>query len=210
LRNPDGDGAPPNSAMKSVAHWLYARHFVLLTIFSVLLCVTSRLQVSGGLAVSFAAYGALHALALVLALRMRRPLLQLCIFIAMAAALSVMTLRIGLIGMQVSGTLLPNVRLYVLGLSAMSGAVTYGILIRVFRIQELSLPEIVVISIGCMFATYVAIFAVKHFQSLDTWPLAVLWWYAFSGSLWYFDRRHAAQGLSGERTCSGRTPRPRI
>jgi hypothetical protein len=196
--------------MNPVAHWLYARHFVLLSIFSVMLCVTWRLQVSGGLAVSFAGYGALHASALVLAQRMRRSLLQPCIFIAMAAALSLMTLRIGLIAMQVSGTLLPNVKLYVLGLSAMGGAVSYGILIRVFRIQELGLPEIVGISVGCMFATYVAIFALKHFHSSDSWPLAILWWYAFSGSLWYFDRRHAAQKLSGERTCSGRTPRPRI
>jgi hypothetical protein len=210
LRNHDGGGAPPNSGMKPIRQLLYARHFVLLTVFSVVLCVASRLQVSGGLAVHFAAYGALHALALVSALGMRRPPLQLCVFIAMAAALSVMTLRFGLIGIQVSGALLPSVRPYVPGLSAMSGAVAYGISIRVFRIGELSLPEIVVISIGCMFATHVGIFTLKHLQSLNSWPLAVLWWYAFSGSLWYFDRRHAAQGLSGERTCSGRTPRPRI
>jgi hypothetical protein len=194
----------------SLNHFLYLRHFLLLTGSSILLGILSRLHFLSDLSVSFALYGALHACALVFALRARHPIGQKYLFIAIAAGLSVLTLRAGVIGIHLTGTLPGNVGLYtVMGFSALMGAVTYGVSIRIFRLYELSPASIAVIAVGCTLATYIAAYTLAHSQFLGRWWLAVLWWYAFSGGLWYCDRRQI-HGLSGERTCSGRTPRPRI
>jgi hypothetical protein len=174
----------------SVNHFLYPRHFLLLTGFSILLGVMSRLRFLSDLSVSFALYGALHASALVLAQRARHPIEQKCLFIAMAAGLSVLTLNVGIFGMHLTGTLPGNLGLYsVMGFSALTGAVSYGVLIRIFRIYELNAASIVVIAVGCTLATYIAAYTLAHSQFLGRWWLAVLWWYAFSVGLWYFDRR---------------------
>jgi hypothetical protein len=168
----------------------------------------ARLHVSGNLAVSFALYGALHAAALILSLEVRQRTWRLCLFIALSAALSVVVVRIGMAGMRISGPLAAHLTPYlVLGSSAMTGAVGYAMLVRQFKVRALGPGEFVAISITCMCATDVAVFTSKHSQFLGPWWLAVVWWHAFSGCLWYFDR---VQGLQGERTCSGRTPRPRI
>jgi hypothetical protein len=156
------------------------------------------------LSLSFALYGALHASALVLALRMRQPFWRRCVFIFAAAGLSLLTLRAGPVGMRLFGALPGNGAFYAaLGVSAAMGAAAYGILIRLFGLCALTVISIVVIAAGCVLATYGAVFTLTHFHSLGRWWLAVFWWYAFSGGLWY-------QGLSGDRTCSRRTPTPRI
>ncbi|HEV7611149.1 MAG TPA: hypothetical protein VGO37_04690 [Steroidobacteraceae bacterium] len=176
--------------------------------FDVSLCVMARLHVSSNLVVSFALYGALHAAALILSLRVRQRSWRVSLFIALSAALSAVIVRGGMAGMHVSGGLPADVTPYlVLGSSAMTGAVGYAILVRLFGVHALSPGEIATICIACLCATHIAIFTLKHFQFFGPWWLAVLWWHAFSGCLWYFDR---VQGLQGERTCSGRTPRPRI
>jgi hypothetical protein len=174
----------------SMDHFLYPRHFLLLTCFSVLLVVLSRLHFLTDLSVSFALYGALHASALVLALRARHPMGQRCLFIAIAAGLSVLTLNVGVFGMHLTGTLPGNVGLYtVIGFTALMGAVSYGVLIRIFRMYGLNSGSIGVIAVGCALATYVAAYMLAHSHLLGRWWLAVLWWYAFSGGLWYRDRR---------------------
>jgi hypothetical protein len=171
-------------------HLFYARHFLLLSGFSLLLGVMTRLRLSLDLLASFALYGALHASALVLALRTRQPLWRCGLFIALAAGLSVMTFRIGLFAAQRYGTLLGHVALYaVFGLSAMAGAVTYGILIRRIKIFELTLRELALISCGCALAADVAYVTLAQSPALGRGWLAVLWWFAFSGGLWHCDRR---------------------
>jgi hypothetical protein len=174
----------------SLNHFLYPRHFLLLTGFSILLAVLSRQHFLSDLSLSFALYGALHASALVLAFRARHPIGQKCLFIAIAAGLSVLTLSVGVFGIHLTGTLPGNVGLYtVLGFSALMGAVSYGILIRIFRIFELNAGSIAFIGVGCTLATYIAAYTLAHSQFLGRWWLAVLWWYAFSAGLWYCDRR---------------------
>jgi hypothetical protein len=171
-------------------HFLYPRHFLLVTCFSILLGAVSRLHFLSDLSVSFALYGALHASTLVLALRARHPIGQKCLFIAIAAGLSVLVLNVGVSGMHLTGTLPGNVGLYtVLGFSALMGAVSYGVLIRIFRMYELNAGSIAIIAVGCTLATYVAAYTLAHSHFLGRWWLAVLWWYAFSGGLWYRDRR---------------------
>jgi hypothetical protein len=174
----------------STDHFRYPRHFLLLTCFSILLKVMSQMHLLTDLWGSFALYGALHAAALVLTLRARHPIGQKSLFIASAAGLSVLTLSIGVSGMHLTGTLPGNVGLYtVMGFSALIGAVSYGVLIRVFRMDELNASSIALIAVGCTLATYIAAYMLAHSHYLGRWWLAVLWWYAFSGGLWYRDRR---------------------
>jgi hypothetical protein len=171
-------------------HFRYPRHFLLLTCFSILLSVMSRLHFLSDLSVSFALYGALHASALVLALRARHPIGQKCLFIAVAAGLSALTLYVGIVGMHLTATLPGNVGLYtVMAFSALTGAVSYGVLILIFRMFDLNAVSIAVIAVGCTLATYVAAYTLAHSHFLGRWWLAVLWWYAFSAGLWYYDRR---------------------
>jgi hypothetical protein len=180
-------------------HFFYVRHFLLLTCFGVLTGLMSRLHLSSDITGSFALYGALHALALILALRARQSIWRRCLFIALAAALSALTLRLGILETHVSGKLPGNIGMYAVSVfSAMTGAAAYGISIRLFGIYELTLRELAVIAIGCMSATYLGMLTLAH--SLGPWWLAVLWWYAFSGALWYCDRRHHAVSFkdSGE------------
>jgi hypothetical protein len=173
-------------------HLHYARHFSLLACFSILLGVVARLRLSMDLVASFALYGALHATALALALRARQPFWRCVLFIALAAGLSAMTFRAGLFAAQRSGPL-GNIALYaVFGLSAMAGAVTYGILIRRVGIFELTLRELALISCGCTLAADIAYVTLAQAPSLGRSWLAVLWWFAFSGGLWYCDRRRRA------------------
>jgi hypothetical protein len=173
-------------------HLHYARHFLLLTCFSILLGVMTRLRFAMDLVASFALYGALHAAALLLALRARQPFWRCVLFIALAAALSAMTLRAGLFAGQRSG-ILGNIALYaVFGLSAMVGALTYGFLIRRVGIFDLTLRELALISCACTLAADTAYVTLARTPSLGRSWLAVLWWFAFSGGLWYCDRRRSA------------------
>jgi hypothetical protein len=174
----------------SSAHFLYVRHFLLLAGFSVVVAALTRRHLLTDLNVSFALYGALHSTALVLALRVRRPIWQRCLFVACAAALSVMTLRFGLFAGHLSGTLPGNAALYaVLGFSAVIGALAYGILIRAFGLVEPTVGGLALIAAGCMLSAFIAFFTLAHSHSLGRWLLAVLWWYAFSGGLWFCDMR---------------------
>jgi hypothetical protein len=80
----------------------------------------------------------------------------------------------------------------VLAICTVTGAVSYGILMRLLGVYELTPDSLAVISVGCTLAMYVAFFTLTHAQFLGRWWLAVLWWFAFSGGLWYCDRRQNA------------------
>jgi hypothetical protein len=173
-----------------MAQVLYLRHFLLLGAFSVSLAVISRLHLLNNLDATFALYGALHAAALLLSLGTRRPGWRQCLFIVLAAGLSVMTLHVGIWLMHRLGGLPGNIALYTaLGVAAWIGAVTYGISIRLSGIHPLKPRSLAMIGLGCTLATYAAFLTLAHFRPLGRWWLAVLWWFAFSGGLWYHERR---------------------
>jgi hypothetical protein len=174
----------------AVGHFLYPRHFLLLIWFGILSAVLRRPYLPSDLSVSFALYGALHAAALVLALRASRPIWQKSLFIASAAGLCIITFRIGMFARGWLETLPGHLGLYTaLGFSAVLGALAYGISIHLFGFIAMTSGSIAAISFGCMLATFVAVFTGPHFHFLGPWWLAVLWWYAFSAGLWYFDQR---------------------
>ncbi len=163
----------------------YPRHFLMLTVFSVVLGVTNRRHLVVLPFPSFLLYGALHASALVFALRVPRSIGRQSLFIALAATLSVVTLGVIMLGRPLVGSLPGNGGLFVLlGLAAVTGAVTYGVLIRLFWIPDLRSGSLAAISLGCLLATYLAFFTLSHSALLGRWWLAVLWWYAFSAGLW--------------------------
>lgn len=148
------------------------------------------------LAGSFALYGALHAIALALTLGVHRPGINF-LFVATAAALSAMILHLGILGTRLSSVFPGILGLYsVLGLMAVAGALSYGALIRLFGLRVLSLRELATISVGCALSVYLGLLTLSfgHPHFLGPWWLAVLWWYGFSGGLWYFNaRRRSAE-----------------
>jgi hypothetical protein len=82
-----------------------------------------------------------------------------------------------------------NVAFYsLLGLCSIIGAASYAILIRLSDLYVLTIVEIAAIAAGCMLAAFASLLTASHFHALGAWWFAVLWWFTFSGGLWYFDR----------------------
>lgn len=174
----------------SLDHIRYPLHFSLLACFGALLIAIAQLHLAIERSFSFALYGALHAAALSIALRARRPLWRKCLFIAAAAALSAMTLHFGIVAGQLLDTSRGNAALYaVLGFCGALGAAAYAVLIHLSGLYELTWRSFAVLCVNCMLAACAAFSTLARFHSLGQWWLAVLWWYAFSGGLWYFDKR---------------------
>jgi hypothetical protein len=171
----------------------YARHFSLLTAFAALTCISSRLSLPASLSAAFALYGALHATALLLGFRVLPPLGRSVPFIVTAAILSAMMFHLGILGTHVSARVPGGAGAYVvLGFVSVSGALTYGICIRMFGFYRLTAAALSVISLGCVSASCVALCTLTLLPFLGPWWLAASWWYAFSGGLWYCDRRQEA------------------
>lgn len=167
----------------------YARNFGLLGAATVLLFLLSHWDLlSDSLLASFAISGALHALSLCLALRAPQSNLRKLAFIAVACALSVLTMYVGIIGLVLFAVVPGNERLYmVLGLCSLSGAITYGSLIRMLWIRKFSPRRILGTALICLLATSLGFFVRAYSEALGGWWLTALWWFAFSGGLWFFD-----------------------
>ena len=184
------EGQSSDLGPPSLDHFRYPLHFSLLACFGLLLIAMTQLHVGTDLALSFALYGALHAAALVIALRAHHPIWRKCLFIAAAAALSAMTFHFGIVAGQLLGTGRGSAALYaVLGFCGAMGAAAYAVLIHLCGIYELTSRSLAVLCVNCMLAACAAFFTLTRFHSLGQWWLAMLWWYAFSGGLWFFDKR---------------------
>jgi hypothetical protein len=168
----------------------YPRHFLLLSAFAALTCVLSRLAFASNHSVAFAFYGTLHATALVLSFRVPLPVGRSSLFIVTAACLSATMFHLGLLGTHLAARMPGGSGPYtVLGFVSVTGAVMYGMSIRLFRFYRLTIRAFTLISCGCMSASCLALFTLTRISFLGPWWLAALWWYAFSGGLWYCGRR---------------------
>jgi hypothetical protein len=172
-----------------VGHFQYRRHAGALAVAVLVLFLFRRWDLfDEPFLPTFALSGALHAVALCVALRAPASLLRKALFIAITALLSVLTLYIGIICLQLFAVLPAAERLYlVLGICAVAGAITYGSLVRFFWMKTLSSRSILAIAIACVPATCLAYLARTQFE-IDSWVLAAAWWCAFSGGLAYADR----------------------
>jgi len=181
-----------------MGHFYYARHFGVLGAATVVLFLLGHWDlISDSLIVSFAVSGGLHACAVVLALRSPQSLLRKSCFVALAAALSVFTMYVGIMGLVLFAAVPGNERLYaVLGLCSLSGAITYGSLIRLFWIRKFSSRLILSMALLCTVATSLAFFAKTHADFLGGWWLAAAWWFTFSGALKVFDAHPNAPSRS--------------
>ncbi len=170
-------------------HFNYARHFGALGAATVLLFLLQHWALlSDSLLVSFAVSGALHAVCVACALRSAQNILRQLAFIALAAAFSVFTMYVGIAGLVLFAAVPGNERLYmVLGLCSLTGAITYGALVRTFWIRQFSPRGILGTAFLCVLATSLGFFVRTHSAALGGWWLASAWWFAFSGGLWFFD-----------------------
>jgi hypothetical protein len=127
-------------------------------------------------------------LSLSLALRSPQGILRKMAFIVIAAALSVFTMYVGILGLVLFAVVPGIERLYlVLGLCSLAGAITYGSLIRMFWIRKFSPRCILGMAVLCLLATSLGFFVRAYSEALGGWWLAAVWWFAFSGGLWFFD-----------------------
>jgi len=174
-----------------MGHLYYERHFGLLAAATVIMFLLAHWNLlHDSLIGTFGLNGALHASALAFTLRAPESLRRKAAFIAISIGLSVVTLYVGIIGLVLFAVLPGTERLYtVLGVCALSGAITYGSVIRLCWMRKLSSRRILAMSMLCVLATSLAFFARIHAEWLGGWWLAAAWWFAFSGSLWYFDTR---------------------
>jgi len=172
-----------------VGHFNYTRHFSVLGAATVVLLLLQYWGLlSDWLLASFALNGALHALSLSLALRSPQGIARKLAFIALAAALSVFTMYVGIVGLVLFAVVPGNERLYmVLGLCSLSGAITYGSLIRMFWVRKFSPRCILAMAFVCVLATALGFFIRSYSEALGGWWLASVWWFAFSGGLCFFD-----------------------
>lgn len=180
-----------------MGRFYYARHFGALAAATVILFLLGQWSLlKDSLIVTFAVSGALHAFALVFTLRAPESPTRKSIFVAIAVALSVLTLYVGIISLVLFSVLPGTERLYVvLGVCSLSGAITYGSAVRLFWMRNLSSRLILAMSVLCLPATSLAFFARTYTELLGGWWLAAAWWFAFSGGLWYFDTRGNARKL---------------
>jgi hypothetical protein len=180
-----------------MGHLYYARHFGVLAAAAAILFLLGHWSLlNDSLIATFVINGALHASALVLTLRAPQSLARKSAFIAIAAALSVLTLYIGIICLVLFAVLPGNERIYaVLGVCSLSGAITYGSLIRLFWIRSFSSRIVLAMSFLCVLATSLAFFAGTYSDFFGGWWLAAVWWFAISGGLWYFDTHRDALKL---------------
>ncbi len=170
---------------------VYSRHFAALGCCGIVAALIARLHILPTAAEYFACAGAFHATAVVIALSSPTPFWRKGLFVAMAAGLCVLTYRAGIAGRSLTEAFAGSSGWYwPLGFSAVAGAVAYGISMRrVLGIHTLTARSLAAIAVGCLLATFLAAFSAVKIPGLGVWWLAVLWWFAFSGGLWYFDTR---------------------
>ena len=172
-----------------MGHFNYARHFSVLGAAAVPLFLLQYWGIFGRFAARVLRHQRRAArLCLSLALRSPQSIFRKLAFIALAAALSIFTMYVGIIGLVLFAVVPGNERLYmVLGLCSLSGAITYGSLIRIFWIRKFSPRSILAMAFLCLLATSLAFFIRAYSEALGSWWLAVVWWFAFSGGLGFFD-----------------------
>ena len=172
-----------------MGHFLYRRHFTVLIAIVGVLVVTVRWRPSLGIYPTFAVYGALHALALVVSLRGHESRVRRILFIGAAAALSAASVFLGVEAIHHVRPLPAMVHaMLVLGLASGFGAVCYAVLIRRFWTLSLSNRAALAMACGCVITTEFVLVSGLLPRTDGLW-FAAPWWFTFSMMLGYQDGR---------------------
>ncbi len=175
----------------------YPRHFVLLAGGSAVLALGLAVQspwspLPDRLFVLFGLSGALHAVAVVLALQKSASWMSRVGFVV---ATTVLSIAAPLAGLGLAGLLHLNVVITVfvaLALTSAFGAVSYWLLVRGLWAPFLSRGSLLVTIVACEVAMLIASLATTVVP-IPRDPLApTLWWLGFSASLYIADRRSTA------------------
>jgi hypothetical protein len=158
---------------------IYSRHFILLGLVTAALGVTDRWRQGLGAIATIGVYAALHASLLVAALRVPQARWRKLAFIALAAGLAMLSVRVGLACARLLG---PAVGI---PFSAGLGAASYGLVIRRFWIRELRLRSLLAITLCCSLFTLAALPFGIYLHIVGGWWFAMVWWWSFSLALWY-------------------------
>jgi hypothetical protein len=179
-------------------------HFLLLAGAAILYLIAHGLQTSFWDHLPYAKEGALHGLAIAGALRAPPALARRAIFVLCAAALA--------FAAYVAGAFLADIPRYFLKLlahdpgadtttwiamTAATGAAAYGFLVRALWLPQMSRSAPWLIALACA-AAMLVLARLLNPDRYTEWYV-VLWWFVFSGGLWWFCRqRPAADGALPE------------
>ena len=162
----------------------YPRHFILLAAAMVVLACLSRFPIYESAVFASASNGALHAVTLTASLRASARFVRKLLFVAIASALSVMSLYVGIIALVALSMLPDSERLpAVIAIGAVSGAITYGSLVRMFWMRSIRPRVILNMAMICGVATLAGYIAKLKFDWAGMWWIAAIWWLTFSLAL---------------------------
>jgi hypothetical protein len=165
----------------------YVRHFGLLVFAVALLASTGPIPGQGPV-LTFGVYGAVHASTVVFSLRAKQSHGRKLCFVMLAACLSMMCVRVAL---QSHSFFVAGGPQLSLALGSGLGAITYGLLVRWFWIDNLQGVATALIGLGCVGATYAVSTGLPTPQAAAGVWLAAVWWLAFSTGLCIHDHvRH--------------------
>jgi hypothetical protein len=172
----------------------YRRHFSLLGLMSIVLVAVLQmwplLEVPDHWRVwQLVLFGTLHASAVVGALQRSEPIVKRIFFVAIVACLPVAAFAIGVGVGRLFGGL---VFFLMFAFASAIGAASYGLVVRRMWMPQLSIRCVGNIVVACVAATFAALFSAGSTEYFHEW-LTLLWWFAFSGGLWF---------------CTGRTANP--
>jgi hypothetical protein len=166
----------------------YRRHFMSLAGAIIVLAGVSRTPFYENLVFACAVNGALHAGALIASLRVSATVHRKLLFAAIASGLSIMSMYVGIVALVALSILPDSERLpAVVAIGAMTGAITYGSLIRIFWIRGIRPRAILGLATLCAMAALAGYLLKLKFDWPGMWWLAAIWWLAFSISLKFLD-----------------------
>ncbi len=154
----------------------FARHFTLLTIATAVLAELLHGPYRVPPDYEYFAFGALHALTIVGALRPSRDILASLLFVGAGAVLS---MAVFFIGLFVGG-----LGVFAFALASAIGAASYGAMLRLLLLPSIPGKITGVLSAGCALATAAAVMLAGSSQFFSL-VISVVWWWAFSGLLWW-------------------------
>lgn len=135
------------------------------------------------IALAFAGYGALHAVALGLSLHPRPAGVRVLGFAAAASLQCGLLARVGLMVLPLLARSGVAAAFIVAAVCAFAGALGYGGLLRWLLGLRLARGRLVMIGFACVVAVSAALLLMRQYPPGGSAWLAILWWIAFSGGL---------------------------